>query len=107
MSKSRAKIKLPRASGNYEADCETGQRYALKLMEGLQSDGTAGSGAVLSPADASGIEVGFWSMIEVAARCGLPRARAVADYWAARKSAVYEPDNPPPKRKSRARKPSK
>ncbi len=44
----------------------------------------AGSGAVLSPAEPNGVEVGFWSMIEVAARAGRPRAQEVADYWATR-----------------------
>jgi hypothetical protein len=83
-------MKLPDASGKYEADCKTGRDCALKLLEEIGD--MAGSGAVLSPVERNGVEVGFWSMIEIAARAGRPRAQEVADYWAT---------------KSRERKPAK
>jgi hypothetical protein len=76
-------LKLPDASGNYEADCKTGQRYALKLLERI--DDMAGSGAVLSTiakVEPNGVDAGFWSMIEVAAKAGRSRAQEVADHWA-------------------------
>jgi hypothetical protein len=82
-------LKLPSASGNYADDCQTGQRYALKLLEKIGD--MAGSGAVLSPVERNGVEVGFWSMIEIAAQTGRYHAQEVADYWA-RESARLETD---------------
>ena len=71
-------------TGDYTADCRTGQEYALLFLDySARSEG----GAILQlivpdmPKEQSGIEIGFLELVSFAAAAGLPRAVSIMDYW--------------------------
>ena len=85
-------------TGDYTADCRTGQDYALRFLDySAQSNG----GAILQlivpdmPREQSGIEIGFWSLCLSPLRLG---NRALSRSWltgiAAKWSGRHE--RPPP-----------
>jgi hypothetical protein len=72
--------------GDYEADCRTGNAHALAYLRYLRAEGSRGPGHLSlivgdMPREITGIEVGFLSIIDHAARTGLPAAELLVAYW--------------------------
>jgi hypothetical protein len=76
-------------TGNYEADCRTGDEYALAYMRYRNATSEIGSLATIvkdMPRDLTGIEVGFLQLMDYAAMYGVGAAEArvaYCDQWRA------------------------
>ena len=75
-----------KASGVYSTDCMTGSRLALEYLEHEASTGQSGGpilGAIVGdmPSEFTGLEIGFFSVIDIAAVEGVSEARRVVAYW--------------------------
>lgn len=78
-------------SGDYCADCVTGEKMALELIRywdaashrhlHLGASGMLTSFACDMPPYVTGIEVGFWSIIGAAAQAGSHHGEALAHRW--------------------------
>jgi hypothetical protein len=74
-----------RPSGDYVADCITGETLALEYLAYEEAD--TGAGTILAwivgdmPQKQTGVEVGFLIMVAYAASAGAHRARGLAAYW--------------------------
>jgi hypothetical protein len=74
-------------SGDYEADCVTGDRLALEYLAYDEAEGDfplLGLIVADMPRETTGVEVGFMSLIGFAARKGAGEARRISTYWAKR-----------------------
>ncbi len=72
-------------TGDYGEDCQTGYRLALGWLSYEESipDGCGILGMIVRdmPEKLSGVEIGFFAIVGIAARSGAKEARRVADYW--------------------------
>jgi hypothetical protein len=74
-----------RPSGDYVADCVTGETLALEYLAYEEAD--TGPGTILAlivgdmPQKQTGVEVGFLIAVAYAASAGAQRAREVVAYW--------------------------
>ncbi len=74
-----------KSTGDYAADCVTGQRLALEYLAYEEAD-KGGPGYLPSivadmPRKLTGIEVAFLGMVAYAAASGAWRARQISAYW--------------------------
>ena len=72
-------------TGDYKADCKTGQDYALAYLEFEEND-VGGPGCLNMivrdmPRELSGIEHSFLQMVCFQAKAGKGRARRIASFW--------------------------
>lgn len=72
-------------TGDYAADCETGQQWAIEYLK-AQRRLTPNLVTIVAamPAERTGLEVGFLSTIQTAAVAGLPAAERLVEYLKAR-----------------------
>lgn len=71
-------------SGDYSADCNTGQHMAMEYLEySARADGSSCLALVVAdmPAEQSGIEIAFLQLVGFAATAGRERAGAILKYW--------------------------
>jgi hypothetical protein len=71
-------------TGDYGADCATGEKLGLEYLAFEAEDDGGGNLALIvkdMPRKLTGIEVGFLTMVSYAAGAGVERARKVDAYW--------------------------
>jgi hypothetical protein len=80
-----------KATGDYGADCRTGNRLGLEYLafEERDHDGPGHLQHIVMdmPRKLTGIEIGFLTMVSYAAGAGANTAREVSDYWDSRAKA--------------------
>jgi hypothetical protein len=75
-----------RPTGDYGKDCNTGHRLALEYLAFEEKDNGAHGGHLQGivasmPRKLTGVEIGFLTLISLAAGAGAHRARQINDYW--------------------------
>jgi hypothetical protein len=71
-------------TGDYGVDCEIGHNFALAYLEYLQTPNTTSLMPQIlpeMPRKVTGIEVGFFTMVDHAAKAGSAAAFDLAAYW--------------------------
>jgi hypothetical protein len=105
---SESKLAWPKATGDYDKDCQLGCQYALDYLGDKTIEGLWGSGLMLQtvrklleePDEHEGLAVGFFSMVGIAAWAGRWRAIELDAYW---KRCRAERAEPKGKRRTRRR----
>jgi len=71
-------------TGDYGEDCRTGSRFAIEYLRYQVSFDSSGHLSLIMrdmPRETTGIEIGFLSIIDIAAKSGLAQAEGVIAYW--------------------------
>ena len=70
-------------TGDYTTDCDTGERLALEYLTAIEAGADHFLPTIVKqmPRQQSGIEVGFLTMVAMAAQAGADNARRVSAYW--------------------------